>query len=101
LKNKIFSLLLASIIVCTSSLIASAASYFYDDGSNNDNPNVDKFKPTSGVKIKESGLARMMENATQNAMDSSQGKKSTRNTVRPKQHQNEANNSYQRSYKWF
>ena len=103
MKKKFFSILLTTLIVCSAALAANAASYFYDDGSNEDNPNVDKFKPQSGVKIKESGLARMMENATQNAMDSSKGKKNTtQSTVQTQQkEQGDTTNSYKRSYKWF
>ncbi|MCD7780553.1 MAG: hypothetical protein LUH05_07780, partial [Candidatus Gastranaerophilales bacterium] len=79
----------------------ACAVYYYDDGNNDDNPNVDKFVPTSGVKIKESGLARMMENATRDAMDSSKGNKKSSVQKKTQQTQQENSNSYQRSYKWF
>lgn len=81
------------------SLAAFSGSYYYDDGTASDNPDVNKFVPQSGVKIKESKMAAWMENSTKNAMN---GKKNTSksNNVH-KQQQNRNVNTYKKSYKWF
>ena len=63
-------------------------------------PYVDKFKPSTGVKIKESNLAARMENATRDAAYG--GDKDEKQWARKRTTPREsANNSNVRSYKWF
>lgn len=66
--------------------------YIEDTENQNNNPNVDKFVPQSGVKIKPSPLAQMMENATKNAM----GKNN--NTQKNKQQNQKKNNNNNYSF---
>ena len=60
----------------------------------------DKFKPSTGVKIKESNIAGRMENATRNAAYGGQKeqKQWAKKRTAPR---NNTNNSNVRSYKWF
>ncbi len=63
-------LLILPVLILGFNCLQAGAYYvpLYDE-SNEDNPNVDVFKPQSGVKIKPSPFAQMMENATQKAVD--------------------------------
>lgn len=70
-----------------------AASAYVEEASTN--KYADKFKPSSGVKIKESSLASRMENATRNA---AYGNKEEKNTVRRKETRELPAT---RTYKWF
>ncbi len=98
--NKKFFVLIIAFMFCSVYLTANA-SYYYDDGKNENNPYVDKFKPTSGVKIKESNVANWMENATRNAMNGNKNnsQKSSYNSNRRVQTQ--SSSTYKKSYKWF
>lgn len=98
-KKYITRFLLCIAISAFTSLSAFSGSYYYDDGSIPDNPDVNKFVPQSGVKIKESKMAAWMENSTRNAMNG-QSNKSQSNNV-PKQQRNKNVNTYQKTYKWF
>ena len=101
MKNIILKLFIITVII-SYSCIAVSASYYYDDGKNEDNPNVDKFKPTSGIKIKESNVANWMENATRNAMNGNKNntqKKYYNNSNRDDQTQ--STGTYKKTYKWF
>lgn len=100
MKNKISSLIIAILFAGLLSLSAHA-SYYFDDGSNEDNPNVDKFKPTSGVKIKESNIAGWMENTTRNAMNGNKNSKSNNKTTKTQNRNTNKNGTYTKSYKWF
>ena len=100
MKYKFQSIFFTLVLVCLISLSAQGAIY-YDDGTNDDNPDIDKFVPTHGVKIKESKLAGMMENATRNAMESSKDKKSSKKSGGTYQKTKQSDDPYKRSYKWF
>ena len=87
---------LLSLAVLTGLFITSATQayaynnlYIEDTENQNNNPNVDKFVPQSGVKVKPSPLAQMMENAAKNAM----GKNNTQTNKQQNQKKNN-NNSY-------
>ena len=60
----------------------------------------DKFKPSTGLKIKESNIAGRMENATRNAAygGQKQEKQWAKKRTQPRANKN---NSNIRSYKWF
>lgn len=60
----------------------------------------DKFKPSTGLKIKESNIAGRMENATKNAAygGQKQEKQWAKKRTQPRANKN---NSNIRSYKWF
>ena len=60
----------------------------------------DKFKPSTGLKIKESNIAERMENATRNAAYGGQ-KQEKQWAKRRTQPRANKNNSGVRSYKWF
>ncbi len=62
-------------------------------------PYVDKFKPSTGLKIKESNIASKMENATRNAAygNNSEEKQWAKRRTTPRKQ----NNTGVRSYKWF
>ena len=60
-------LIIISMITISISQVYAYNLYVEDTENQNNNQNVDKFVPTSGVKIKPSPLAQMMENATKNA----------------------------------
>lgn len=101
MKKNISKILIVGFIVFCSSL-SSDASYYYDDGANENNPNVDKFKPTSGVKIKESNVANWMENTTRKAMDGNKtNQRNEKNYNKAKQKNVNSNGTYTKSYKWF
>ena len=101
MKSKIFVILVIySLFNC--SFLAAMASYYYDDGKNENNPYVDKFKPTSGVKIKESNVANWMENTTRKAMDENKtNKRNKTNYNKAKPKNVNSNGTYTKSYKWF
>ena len=63
-------------------------------------PYVDKFKPSTGVKIKESNIAGRMENATRNAAygGEKEEKQWAQRRTTPRKSKN---NTGVRSYKWF
>ena len=63
-------------------------------------PYADKFKPSTGVKIKESNIAARMENATREAAygDDRDDRQWARKRTTPRER---TNNSNVRSYKWF
>lgn len=87
------------IIVSSFTSLAAFSGSYYDDGSVSDNPDVNKFVPQSGVKIKESKMAAWMENSTKKAMD---GQKKPQKQNYNKQQRNNTNvNTYKKSYKWF
>lgn len=93
--SRIFILFFAILLV---DLTAYSASYYYDDGTASDNPDVNKFVPQSGVKIKESRMAEWMENSTRNAMN---GKEKTSSSKQIHKPQKNTPTNYQKSYKWF
>lgn len=65
--KKLVAFILPVLILGIGGLQAGAYYVQVQDNSYDDNENVDVFKPQSGVKIKPSPLAQMMENATKNA----------------------------------
>ena len=91
-------LLLLTVIIAISVLSANAT-YVYENKNGEYATDVDKFVPQSGVKVKTSKLADMMENGTRNAMDGNSGQHSSH----PRQIQNNRHNNpvRKRSYKWF
>ncbi len=92
--KKILSLALLLGLLVTSFSQAYARNLYVEDTENqNNNPNADKFVPTSGVKIKPSPLAQMMENATKNAMN-----KNNNNSQNQQNEQKKNNNS---NFRWF
>ena len=99
MKNKIIVFGVIFLMILETTICPAIASYYYDDGANSDNPNVDKFKSTSGLKIKESNIANWMENATRNAMEGNKNQ-----TVKYNQNKSQNTKStgqYKKSYKWF
>ena len=92
------------LVVLFSFSLCAEATYVYENKDGEYQTNVDKFIPQSGVKVKNSKLADMMENSTRNAMEGNKGNKS-RNVSeyqrqQPKFKVNE-NNPNRKSYKWF
>ncbi len=83
---KLLSKLLVITVVCIMGLAVNA--------QQNQNPNVDTFVPSSGVKIKPSPLAQMMENATKNATQP----KSQNNNSQQDNSNNKKNNN---TSSWF
>lgn len=84
MKKKLL-LLLPLLIAGFSLLPAEAGNYVQlQDNEYSDNPNVDVFKPTSGVKVKTSPLAQMMENATKNATQKNNNTNSVQKTTQQK-----------------
>ena len=79
------------------SLVQSANAYVEEVSTK---PYADKFKPSTGVKIKESNMAARMENATRNAAygGEKEEKQWAKKRTTPR---NNRNNSNVRSYKWF
>jgi len=78
--------------------IALSASAYVEEVSTA--PYVDKFKPSTGLKIKESNLAGRMEQATHDAAYG--GKKEQKQWAKKRTTPREnRNNSNVRSYKWF
>ena len=66
--KKLLSVLFSVMILGVATLPASAYSIYVEDKENQHyGPNVDKFQPSTGVKVKPSGLAQMMENSTRKA----------------------------------
>ncbi len=72
-----------SIFVLTAALLFMNAisAYSYEISSDDSDIKIDKFQPSTGLKIKTSPLAQAMENATYNATHKGQPKRDT--TVRP------------------
>lgn len=97
--KKSFLLIITLLFCCT--CLTVNASYYYDDGKNEDNPYVDKFKPTSGVKIKESNVANWMENATRNAMTGNKNNSQNSRNISNRKVQTQSSGTYKKSYKWF
>ncbi len=100
-KNKflLFTTLMFIMFLSVSSLSVTAS---YSEDA--DSIKTDKFIPSSGVKVKESPLARMMENATKNAMNSSKDDESSVSNSSKNSRNNEEKQNYNsggRSYKWF
>ncbi len=86
--KKILALLLPLSILFINSIAANAYYVAVPDKNNENNPNVDVFKPESGVKIKASPLAQMMEDATRNATQSNKYQQSQREKKQYKQYKN-------------
>lgn len=99
--NKKIVFFVVFVFIISTITCSARASYYYDDGANNDNPNIDKFKPTSGVKIKESNIAGWMENATKNAMNGNKNKNQKSNYTQQQTKNNKMTGKYKKSYKWF
>jgi hypothetical protein len=77
---------------------------YYDNSENTNNPNVDKFVPQSGVKVKNSTPAQWLENTTRkfmeaNNIDTMSDLKENNNT----NNETQTNRStvYKKTYKWF
>lgn len=98
-KNFLKKVFICIMISGFTSLAAFSGSYYYDDGTASDNPDVNKFVPQSGVKIKESKMAAWMENSTKNAMNGQKNTSKSTNAYRQQKNRNV--NTYQKSYKWF
>lgn len=89
--KKTISLLFSILILMVATLPANAYSIYVEDKENQHyGPNVDKFQPSTGVKIKPSGLAQMMENSTRKATQKN------KNYTKPQQTQTQTQpkNSY-------
>lgn len=80
-------------------LSTHAAVYYYDNNGKKYDPNVDRFVPQQGVKVKESGMAQWMENTTRNAAYSNKSK--SRTTTNRKNIDKKNQGPYTKSYKWF
>lgn len=88
--KKILIFLLPIFIVSISGIEANAYYVNIPDKSNENNENVDVFKPESGANIKPSPLAQMMENATKNV---------TQNNTYKQNKKTQPNKQYKNS--WF
>lgn len=83
--KKSLAVLFSIIVLGVATLPASAYSIYMEDKENQyTGPNVDKFQPTTGVKVKPSGLAQMMENATRNATNKNKNYNNTKQQTQPK-----------------
>lgn len=86
--KKALLFLLPSLILFFNGIEAGAYYVNIPDKEQENNPNVDVFKPESGVKIKASPLAQMMEDATRNATQSSKYKQPQSEKKQYKQYKN-------------
>lgn len=86
-----------SLLILTILLIGLSASAYIEEVSTA--PYADKFKPSTGLKIKESNIAAKMENATRDAAYG--GKKEEKQWARKRVAQPTQNTAGARSYKWF
>lgn len=95
MKKLVLTFSIITFIFCT--FVQSTNAYVEEVSTK---PYADKFKPSTGVKIKESNIAGRMENATRNAAYG--GKKAKKQWVRkrPEQYDIEYESNV-RSYKWF
>ncbi|MBQ8887431.1 MAG: hypothetical protein IJY61_07005 [Candidatus Gastranaerophilales bacterium] len=95
MKKTFFTLTIFAYVLF--SMVQSANAYVEEVSTK---PYVDKFKPSTGVKIQESNLAARMENATREAAygGAKEEKQWARKRTTPR---NNENNSNVRSYKWF
>lgn len=75
-SKKIFSLISFSMLLLLAIVNCSGA-YAYEVSSEDSDIKIDKFQPSSGVKIKSSNIAQAMENATYNATHKGEPKKDT------------------------
>lgn len=103
MRDRIITILIM-FTVLFSPLFVNAA-YVYENKDGAYQTDVDKFIPQSGVKVKTSKLADMMENSTRNAMEGN----NTNRERKPQQVEQQnggllrvnSNNPNRRSYKWF
>lgn len=86
-----------SILILTILIIGLTASAYVEEVSTQ--PYADKFKPSTGLKIKESNIASRMENATRDAAYG--GQKEQKQWARKRTAPRQQNNTGARSYKWF
>ena len=94
-------LIIISVVMFFYTITAADATYVYENKDGEYSTDVDKFIPQSGVKIKTSKLANMMENGTRNAMDGTQSQTRASMQVQRRNPSNQSNQVRKRSYKWF
>ncbi|MBQ9245343.1 hypothetical protein IJ182_03650 [bacterium] len=90
-------------VIFSLTLLGANAAYVYENDNGEYQTDVDKFIPQSGVKVKTSKLADMMENSTRNAMEGNSGRTQHNQQQARKSNfmgQNQSNPN-RRSYKWF
>lgn len=85
------------VLVLTLLIFCLSANAYVEEVSTE--PYVDKFKPSTGLKIKESNIASKMENATRNAAYGNN--KDEKQWVKKRTTPRQTNNNGARSYKWF
>ncbi len=103
-KSKLFSflfLLLCGIIAFSVNIRANA----YEISSEDSDIKVDKFKPSTGVKVKSSPIAQAMENATYNKTHKGEPQKDTSiSTMKRDESSSESNffkNQDATKFRWF
>ncbi len=91
--------LLLFLIIAFLTVLSANATYVYENKNGEYSTDVDKFIPQSGVKVKTSKLADMMENGTRNAMEGNNGQSSMQSNQMQNNRRN--NQTRKRTYKWF